>query len=290
MPGPYQPSYSSVVGVDKRKPASYNSEASTSGNGLAEIKEVVMCRTLAALFVLSLVGPVTPAAFADDRSAALAIIERAVRAHGGAEALTRSQQCLRRIGGTMTLVGKELPFTADMVIALPGRYRASFDLTAQDQKFQMTVVLNGDKAWRSSAGTVLEATKDELDVMQGDAYAMWLATLVPLQSNDFELSALPDANLGGQPSAGVKVNRKDQPEVKLFFDKKSGLLVKLERRAREGGLSVNKEHVYSDHRSFDGVQLPARELQLTNGIKAVDISLKAVKLLPKVDDSAFGRP
>lgn len=245
-------------------------------------------RGLSLAFVGSLLA--VGMARADDRSVALEIVDRAIRAHGGEEALTKSQRMLRKVAGNMIFLGKDLPFTADMVLSLPSRYRANFELNALEFKGQMTIVLNADKGWRAAGGLATEVTKEELEDLQGEALVMWLASLVPLRGTDFALAPLPETKFNGQPAAGVKASRKGQGETKLYFDKQSHLLVKVERQTREAGLSVNKEHVFSDHKLQEGLQLAHKEMQFTNGKKVVDMHLKAVKFLPKVEDNVFTKP
>ena len=49
---------------------------------------------------------------ADDRSLALDIVNRAIKAHGGDEVLLKSQRMLRKNVGTMSFLGKDMPFSA----------------------------------------------------------------------------------------------------------------------------------------------------------------------------------
>src|SRR5262249_25113206 len=129
-----------------------------------------------------------------------------------------------------------------------------------------------------------------LEELREEAYVQWLATLVPLKKDPFELAPVPEIKVDGKPAGGVKVSSKGHGDVKLYFDKASGLLVKIERPAREAGLQVDKEYVYSDHKTFDGVKLPTRSVELLNGKKFTQLSSAAYKFLDKPDASAFDKP
>ena len=75
-----------------------------------------------------------------------------------------------------------------------------------------------------------------------------------------------------------------------YFDKKTHLLVKIERRASEGGQTLDEEYVFSDHKEFDGVTLPTKEVDLINGRKFSEEAGMTYKLPKKIDDATFGKP
>jgi broad specificity phosphatase PhoE len=58
-----------------------------------------------------------------------------------------------------------------------------------------------------------------------------VSRLLPLlEDKKFELTSLPEATVLGKPAVGVNVRAKGKPDVKLYFDKQSSLLVKTEYR------------------------------------------------------------
>ena len=83
---------------------------------------------------------------------------------------------------------------------------------------------------------------------------------------------------------------KGHVEVRLYFDKASGLLVKIERLSKEAGVSLNKEYIYSAHKDFDGVKLPTKEVDLINGRKFSELTSMTYKLQTKIDDATFAKP
>jgi hypothetical protein len=224
---------------------------------------------------------------AADAPPARALVEQAVRAAGGEAALDRARVLSRTGAGTMFQVGRNLPFTEESVMALPERLRTTLDL---DKRYQVTVVLNGDKGWQASGGAVLPMTKERLEEFREEAYVLWLTTLTPLLSDKFTLSPLPDSSADGAPASGVKVTAKGHGDVKLYFNRQSHLLVKIERRAREAGLVVDKTYVLGDYKDVDGVKLPGRQAELLNGKKVIERASATYKLLPRVDEATFAKP
>jgi hypothetical protein len=242
-------------------------------------------RTIAALTLAALV--VSASVRADDRETALAVLEQAIKAHGGADALARSANSTRSGKGTITVEGKDLSVNTEAVLSLPDKQRVA---VVVEKQLPITIVLNGDKGWKLTGGAAADLPKESLTELRGEAAVWWLATLVPLKKAPFELSPLPEIKVNGQPAVGVKAASKGQPDAKLYFDKGSGLLVKIERRAKEAGLEVFKEYFYSDHKEIDGVKVPLREVHHVNGRKSFDVTLTAFKVLAKPDESAFGKP
>ncbi len=229
---------------------------------------------------------VAPAAAAD-RAAALAVIEKAVKAQGGIDSLTKAAVARRGGKGALTLRGSDLAFTTEEAFNLPNQVR----IKIESNKVQILRVLNGDKGWLQSAGGVtIDLDRDRIGEIREEAYVWWLATLAPLLKDGFDLDVLPETKVNGRPAAGVKVAARGRPDVALFFDKESGLLVKIARRARDTGVEVDKEYFYSDYKDVDGVKVPGKEVIHHNGRKFSEVQYSEYKILDRPDDSAFARP
>jgi hypothetical protein len=244
-----------------------------------------MVRHWLAAGVLILAGMAPALVQADDRAAALAILERAIKAHGGAEALARTQISVRNGRGTAWLPS-EMPFQSEMTANLPSQVRVTFEAN----RARFLTVINGNQGWQSIGGAVAELSGPRLTELQEENYVWWLATLTPLLKEGFELTVLPDARVSGRPAAGIQASSRGRPTVGLYFDKESGLLVRISRRAREPGGEVDKEYLLSDHKDFDGVKMPTREVVSTNGRKVTDVTYTSYKFLRKADEGAFARP
>ncbi len=248
-------------------------------------------RTLpAALAVLLLLAP-GPAP-ASERDDALAVIAEAVKAHGGADALAKAQKMTRTSNGVLTTGGKETPFTDELVLDLPDRFRLTLEVgPAGTLRPKIIVVVTRDKGWQQTGGMTTEMGAERLAEQRAEAYVLWLTTLVPLQKDDaFTLAPQPDDKVLGRPAQVIKVGRKDQPDVRLFFDKASHLLVKVQRKAREGGLEFEQEFFFADHKDFDGVKLPTAVVEARSGRKFNELSDVKYKSLGSADESKFGKP
>jgi hypothetical protein len=238
---------------------------------------------------LALVGAAVAAgpARAGDREEAQAVIERAVKAHGGAEGLSRAAVATRSSTVALTAGAKAMTYGFEQTFQLPDKVR---NVASSDGKTVVIMVLNGDAAWQSTGGPPSDTGKDYHQELREEAYVIWLSTLAPLMKGAFDLAPLPEIKVGDKPAVGVKVKRKDYPDVALYFDKASGLLVKADRKGREAGLLVRKEYYYKEHKAFDGVTLPTREEVWIEGRKFNDATGVTWKFLKSVNDDVFRKP
>jgi hypothetical protein len=172
-------------------------------------------------------------------------------------------------------------------VHLPDRCR----VVVEPQRARIVLVLNGNQGWNQPGGMTQELSKEELKLRKEELYVWWLMNLTPLLKDEFQLKPLPGAKVNGQDASVVQVTHKDFPDVRLFFDNKSGLLVKSARQAKEAGVSVTKEYYYSDHKEFDGIKMPTKEITVLNGsTKFSEVKFNNYKVRSRVEDKLFEKP
>jgi hypothetical protein len=236
--------------------------------------------------VLALLVTLSPASAAD-RDKALAVLEQAIKAHGGVEALTKAAVAERVGEGVLTVAGQELTFTSRDVLSLPDRVH----LNIRPGRGEIIIVLNGDKGWvKPAAGAATELSRAQLDEYREAAYIWWLATLAPLLKDDFELVPLPDTKVNGRAASVLKVSRRGYGDATLAFDKQTNLLVRIANRAKVAGVDLDQEFLYSDFKDFDGVKLAGQEIRNLNNRKTHTVKFSSYKFPPKIEDSTFSRP
>jgi hypothetical protein len=228
---------------------------------------------------------------ADDAADARKLVEQAVEAHGGITAIAKMQTMTRSSSGKMFLLGQETPFKDELVVALPSKWRWNLDATAGGRPVQMLLILNGDNAWQGNSAGVLPMDKSRVNEIQDESQVLWLATLVPLlQAKDLQLGLVKDEVVNGRPAKGISVSRANKGDIKLYFDNQTHLLVKIARRAREAGVVIDKEYVYSDHQPVQGVMAPKRYSEWTSGRKFVDVGSIDYKFHSSIDEKYFTKP
>jgi hypothetical protein len=214
-------------------------------------------------------------------------LERAINAQGGAAALTKTAQLKRSDKGTILIGGKKVPFTSQVVRSLPTRVRIDFEAA---NGVKTTVVLDGDKGWQSDGGPAFELLTARVKERREEAYVDHATTLVPLRKSDYTLSTLPKKKIDGEEAVGIKVAHKGQPDLRLYFLVRNGLLVRVERQITLAGRKIDKESHFSGYKDFDGVKLPTRESEVVNGTKSVEFTVSDVSFPAKIDAKTFARP
>jgi hypothetical protein len=217
------------------------------------------------------------------------ILQKGIIAQGG-ERLAKTRTLLRIAKGELDAFPKPIPFVGEARFNLPEQARWSFELDQNKQKSLIVLVVNKDKGWRASGGAAQEMTARELETFREDAYVHWLMTLWPILQDKFELSAVPEAKVNGEAAVGIKVASKGKPDVRLFFDKKTSLLAKVEYKGKEADLVVNKEIIVSDYKNYDGLKLPSKLLFQSNGKRVAEWNVTEYKFPDKIDEASFGKP
>jgi hypothetical protein len=223
-----------------------------------------MSRATALLLALPLLGP-PPAVRAEE--APRAVIERAVKALGGEELLKRRVGVRMKLKGKFFLpdvTGQEFPLEGETLTQPGPRSRLTFHVNVAGNKIDAVVVYDGANSWQSAYGRVQDLAADERKAMGVSTYADRVTSLLPLlYDKGFTLTPLGEGKVEGRPAVGVKVSAQDRPDITLYVDKESGLLVKYAYRSRAVGADKEALHetVLSNYRRLDLTAVDERTLK-----------------------------
>jgi hypothetical protein len=228
---------------------------------------------------------------ADDAADARALVDKAVKAQGGAE-LAKFSAITVRMKGTVQVMGQAVAFTGEAIGSGPDRQKVDLEVEAGGQKFRVVHVLNGNKGWTRVGDETKALDKDELAEAKEQAHAGWVATLVPLKDKTFTLATVGEIKVDGRAAAGVKVSHKGRRDVDLYFDKETGLLVKSETRVKDegSGQEVTEETVYSDYKEVQGTRQAMKFTAKRDGKAYIDGEAISYELAEKPAASAFDKP
>jgi hypothetical protein len=237
-----------------------------------------------------------PALYADPADDAKAVVDKAIKAMGGSDKLAKAPATTFKCKATVSDDGKkEAEFSGTWSIQLPDKYRGEIELSHDGKTETVTLVINGDKAWahETSKNKTEEAPADALAVIRADFGALHLAhSLVPLTGKEYKLSSLGEAKVDNRAAIGIKVERKDMPDVDLFFDKETHLPVKAEVRVKErtGAEEMVHTFLFQDYKEADGTK-HFTKLTLNRGDKeAMVMELSEVKRQEKLEATLFDKP
>jgi hypothetical protein len=230
------------------------------------LAEVVMRHLLLSLGTAGLLVVLAEPARAQEDPRA--IVERAVKALGGLDKITQVKAVHRRSRGVY--LTENSPFTVDSFSQDPGLLKLIIQSRDPDNPSTRVLVLEGDKGWLSMGGVVTDFDEELQTRFKKARHADRVSGLVALlrdKEKRYTLTALGESQVKGKPAVGVKVAAQGQPDISLFFDKATGLLVKSSQRTSEAKVDNDALHewYFSDYKVLD----PAA---------ADDAVLKAAKL------------
>jgi hypothetical protein len=219
-----------------------------------------------------------------------AILDKAIKAHGGAEKLALERAIHIKSKGTFD-IGGGTDFTAESTTQ-GGKFRTVVQLSVGGQEVTATVVFDGVKAWEKANGETKEQEGDLLDETRESAYAMRLRRLAQLRDRSLELSPLGEAKVNDRPAVGIKVASKGHRDVKLFFDKESGLLIKTERRMLDAMTQqeILEEWIVQEHQEADGLKVPKKILLNHDGKKFMEMENVEVTFPKSLAKDEFAEP
>ena len=222
--------------------------------------------------------PATPAAPAAGAAAITAdqIIEKYVSALGGADAIRKVTS--RVMKGTIQTGGSETPI--ELFTKAPNK-RISI---SNGQSF---TAFDGTAGWMGNTGRPAR----EMTAMESEAAGLDAEFALALRLKEIfpQLRRGRPETIGGVECELLNATRPGRPPVRLYFDKNSGLLVRLVRYA-ETPVGRNATQIdYADYREMDGVKSPFRwTLSRPNG--RFTIQVKEAKNNVPIEDSKFAKP
>jgi photosynthetic reaction center cytochrome c subunit len=212
------------------------------------------------------------------------ILEKYVTALGGEAAIRKTDS--RAMKGTVIAGGSQTPI--EILTKAPNR-RVSITHSGASDSF---TAFDGTAGWMGNTGRparVMSSPESGASSLDAEFYLplrvaelyTQLRRVRPESINGVECEVLAGSN-----PASANTNR---PPVRLYFDKNSGLLLRMVRYA-ETPLGRNPTQIdYSDYREQDGVKVPFRwTLARPNG--RFTIQLAEVKSNAAIDDTRFARP
>ena len=221
-------------------------------------------------------APMTPAASASAPVTPDQIIDKYVGALGGADAIRKITS--RVMKGTIVAGGNETPI--ELFTKAPNK-RISIS------NGQSYTAFDGTSGWMGNTGRPareMSAAESEAAGLDAEfSLALRLKEIFPQLRR-----GRPEAIVGVECET-LNASRPGRPPVRLYFDKNSGLLMRMVRYA-ETPVGRNATQIdYADYREMDGVKSPFRwTLSRPNG--RFTIQVKEAKNNVAIEDAKFAKP
>jgi len=248
-----------------------------------------MRRLITSLLIICVSLGMATQASADEETQAL--IEKAIKAHGGREKLSKERTTQSKTKGTIELMGG-LAFTQEITIQLPKQLKEVMVLEVGGMKITVTTALNGDKAWITANETDIEVSDKIMGALTEGMHCAEVMGMVKLKDKKYELSSLGEVKVNDKKAVGVKVASKGHKDINIYFDKESGLIAKVELQALDSmtGEEVPEERIITEYQELDGQKMAKKVTVNRSGKKFIEAEVTEVKFVDKLDDSHFAKP
>ena len=194
-----------------------------------------MSRFIGAALAVIIAAGLTGSARADEKDTA-AILDKAIKALGGEEKLSKIKAATLAGKGTISLMGMDSEITTKTAVQGLDHFRQEFEGDFGGNKVKGVTVLAGDKGWRKFGDMGMEMDKDALANQKRAVYLTMIpVTILPLKGKDYKVAAAGEEKVGDKPAVGLKVT---PPDGKEF----TTLLRQGDRLARESGGQGDRLH------------------------------------------------
>jgi hypothetical protein len=241
-------------------------------------------RTLFALAVpLALLAG--PARAADD---AAALIDKAIKARGGADAIAKEKAAQWHSKGVVHIMGMKIEYEADYSFQAPGQIRFDLNFEVMNQKINLTAATDGKVCWEKMGDKANEMDKKKAEAFRDNVYGMYVSMALPVKGKEYTLSVTGEEKVEGKPAVGVLVSRKGKPDVTLFFDKESGLLAKAQMQIWDEftDQTVSQETIYLTYKDKTAEKILIKR----DGKTFLEEEMSNWKAFDKLDEKMFEKP
>jgi hypothetical protein len=251
-----------------------------------------MKRFLGAVMVAVLMSGVSSPIRADDKDTT-AILDKAIKALGGEEKLSKATAVSWKSKGTITFNGSDNEISSQATLQGLDHYRSEFEGKFGDNEIKGVTVLNGDKGWQKFNDNDMEM---DADAVTNEKHRINLVaiptTIIQVKGKGFKIESTAEEKVGDKPAVGIKVTGPEGKEFKLYFDKESGLPVRVVAKVAGfgGGEDFTQDTTLSDYKDFDGIKKATKVSSKRDGEKFVDLEITEFKVLDKVDPALFTQP
>jgi hypothetical protein len=249
---------------------------------------------LMCVMALAAIASTSGVVYSSEGDDAKAVLEWAIKAHGGEANLTKYPAVSLKMIGNFHGLGEAIPFTAEIAVQGTAQRRFTMEFKAGDMNFRIYRVVNGDKGWNklnNDAATALSA--EELAEEKEKAFASDLEKLVPLKDKSFMLSVIGEDKVDDRPAIGIRATKKGHRDVSLYFDKKTHMLVKSETIVKDfmaGGMEYTQTTFFQEYKEVNGTKHATKFLIHKDGKRHVDAELSDFQFADKLDGSLFKQP
>jgi len=249
-----------------------------------------MKRILVTLLAIGLVAGFCGTVRADDAADPKAIVDKAIKALGGEEALGKVKVAYWKSKTTISFNGNDNEGASETTIQGLDHFRQEFTGEFGGNKFKGVTIVAGDTGKRKFGDNAADLNKEALAGQKRSIYLTMIpVTMLPLKDKDYKLEPIAEEKVEDKPAVGLKVTAPDKKDFKIYFDKESGLPVRVVARVSgfQPGMEFTQETTFSDYKDVAGIKKAMKTVSKRDGEKFMSQTITEFKLLDKVEPKVF---
>lgn len=230
---------------------------------------------------------------ADEKDkAAVAVLDKAIAAIGGADKLAKVKSTSWSAKGTVNINGTDSTFTTESTAAGIDQLKSTFTGNFDGNEVVFHSVLDGKKGWVRFNDMTMEIPEDRVASMSRDIYLSQAALLIlPLKGDKFKVESGGEETIDGVAHNVLRVVGPDGKDFKLLFDKENGLLAKSVATVQDfSGQDFTQESSYKDFKDFGGVRVATKVSRKRDGDRFLEEEVTVFKASETVDPKTFAEP
>jgi hypothetical protein len=252
-----------------------------------------MVKLVSALFAGCLAAIVGGSARADQPVELKALVDKALKAMGGADKVSKLKTSSWKGKGTLLIDGTSVPYTEESATQQPDQFRFEMELDFNGQKLNQILVIDGDKGWIKVANQTTDMPKNVRSALKDYFYALGLAmNPAGFLDKEVKLAPLGEIKVGDKTAVGIQAVRMGRRDVNLYFDKDTGLPLKIDLTAGrlEDEMEVSFEFLFNEYKDFDGAKVCTQMTWKRDGKVYLEREVSEIKTQEKLGDGVFNKP
>lgn len=222
---------------------------------------------------------------------ALAVVDRAIKAAGGAAKLDRLKSITMKIKGPVQSGIQVVNFAGECSFADFDRLMVVGK--ADDEAVRM--VMTPTTGWLKHGTTVEEAHSEVYGGVKSLLFATRAATmLTPLKDKAFTLSLGGEAKVGERVAVILKAKHKDHGAMEFHFDKETGLPMKVKTQVKIlVNESISFAGAFADFQEVDGLKHFGKitiDMKMLGQKMSFEATLSDIKTAVELKEERFAKP
>ena len=226
---------------------------------------------------------------AEDPAGLKPLIDKVLKAYGGEPRLNGLRAFVEK---TKTTAPSGTTSTLGRYLQLPDRARLESEFELQGKRIKCVIVYAGDSGWKHTEGQPAVPHRSPFTGRKEPLKYAGPRAWLRLKDPAYTLTPLGETRVGDRPVFGIGVKAPNAPEERCFFDKETGLLIKVEQTISypQGDRPVLEETFYGGYKAVAGVPVARAITKKRDGKTTQQIEVVEFRVADKLEARLFQKP